>query len=116
MNSSAELQLAHVLRAVFTASSAQGPGVQAISGNLSPNFLLLRSPRIDSKESILPACVAWRAGTTTLFLLSSYSPHSLFQNSSTVPAYTLLYSIIESLRHQLNRSRNSKERVTLREY
>jgi hypothetical protein len=32
---------------------------------------LLRSPRIDSKEPIPPACVAWRAGTTTLFLLSS---------------------------------------------
>ncbi len=43
---------------------------------------LLRSPRIDSKESILPAYVAWRAGTTTLFLLSSY-PHRLFKNSST---------------------------------
>jgi hypothetical protein len=33
-----------------------------------PNFLTLRSPRIDSKEPILPDCVAWRAGTT-LFLL-----------------------------------------------
>ncbi len=33
------------------------------------NFL--RSPRIDSKESIPPAYVARRAGTTTLFLLSS---------------------------------------------
>jgi hypothetical protein len=32
---------------------------------------LLRSPRINSKESIPPACVAWRAGTTTLFLLGS---------------------------------------------
>ncbi len=34
-------------------------------------FKLLRSPRIDSKESIPLACVAWRAGTTTLFLLGS---------------------------------------------
>ncbi len=35
-------------------------------------FKLLRSPgKIDSKESILPACVAWRAGTTNLFLLGS---------------------------------------------
>jgi hypothetical protein len=32
---------------------------------------LLRSPGIDSKESIPPAFVAWRAGTTTLFLLGS---------------------------------------------
>jgi hypothetical protein len=32
---------------------------------------LLRSPRIDSKETIPPGCVAWRAGTTALFLLGS---------------------------------------------
>ncbi len=32
-------------------------------------FKLLRSPGIDSKESIPPASVAWQAGTTTLFLL-----------------------------------------------
>ncbi len=36
-----------------------------------PNFKLLRSPRIDSKEPIPPGCVAWRAGTTTLFLFGS---------------------------------------------
>jgi hypothetical protein len=30
---------------------------------------LLRSPGIDSKELISPVYVAWRAGTTTLFLL-----------------------------------------------
>ncbi len=29
--------------------------------------------RIDSKESIPPAYVAWRAGTTTLFLLGFYT-------------------------------------------
>ncbi len=34
-------------------------------------FKLLRAPRIDSKEPIPPDCVAWRAGTTTLFLLDS---------------------------------------------
>ncbi len=34
-------------------------------------FKLLRRPRIDSKESIPPAYVAWRAGTATLFLLGS---------------------------------------------
>jgi hypothetical protein len=34
-------------------------------------FKLLRSPRIDSKEPIPPGCEAWRAGTTTLFLLGS---------------------------------------------
>ncbi len=32
---------------------------------------LLRSPRIDSKEPIPAGCVAWRAGTTTPFLLGS---------------------------------------------
>jgi hypothetical protein len=34
-------------------------------------FKLLRSSGIDFKESIPPSCVAWRAGTTTLFLLGS---------------------------------------------
>jgi hypothetical protein len=46
-------------------------------------FKLLRSPRIDSNESIPPAYVALRAGTKTLFLLGSYSFHGLFKNSST---------------------------------
>ena len=32
-------------------------------------FKRLWSPGIDSKESIPPAYVAWRAGTTTLFLV-----------------------------------------------
>ncbi len=35
---------------------------------------LLRSPGIHSKKSIPPANVAWRAGTTTLFLLGSPPP------------------------------------------
>jgi hypothetical protein len=34
-------------------------------------FKLLRSPRMDSKESVPPAYVAWWAGTSTLFLLGS---------------------------------------------
>jgi hypothetical protein len=34
-------------------------------------FKFLRGPRIDSKEWIPPAFVAWRAGPTTLFLLGS---------------------------------------------
>ncbi len=37
-------------------------------------FKLLRSPRIDSKDSIPTAYVAWGAGTTTLFLLGSLPP------------------------------------------
>jgi hypothetical protein len=37
-------------------------------------FKLLRSPRMDSKELIPPAYVAWRAGTKALFLLGSYPP------------------------------------------
>ncbi len=36
--------------------------------DLSPNFKLFKSPRIDSKELILPGGVAWRASTTTLLL------------------------------------------------
>jgi hypothetical protein len=34
-------------------------------------FKLLKSPGIDSKESILPAYVAWRDGTINHFLLGS---------------------------------------------
>jgi hypothetical protein len=34
-------------------------------------FKRLRSPGIDSKESIPPAYEAWRAGTIALFLLGS---------------------------------------------
>ena len=34
-------------------------------------FKLFRSSEIDSKESIPPTCVAWRAGAKTLFLLGS---------------------------------------------
>jgi hypothetical protein len=34
-------------------------------------FKLLRNPKIDSKDSIPPACVVWRAGTTTFFLFGS---------------------------------------------
>jgi hypothetical protein len=34
-------------------------------------FKLLRSQKIDSKESIPPAYEAWRASTATLFLLGS---------------------------------------------
>ncbi len=37
-------------------------------------FIFLRSPRIDSKDSIPPGCEAWRAGTTTLFLLDYQPP------------------------------------------
>ncbi len=36
-------------------------------GHRAQMFKLFRSPRIDSKESIPPAHVAWRAGTTTFF-------------------------------------------------
>ncbi len=40
----------------------------------SSHGYLLGSSRIDSKKSILQAYVAWRAGTTTLFLFSSQPP------------------------------------------
>jgi hypothetical protein len=45
-------------------------------------FKLLRCSRIDSMEPIPPCCVAWRAGTTNLFLLGSWSPQivSKFQH------------------------------------
>ena len=46
-------------------------------------FKLLRSPRIDSKDYIPPAYVAWRAGTTTLFLTRFLAP----LNCSKIPAH-----------------------------
>jgi hypothetical protein len=46
-------------------------GIKADNKVRARIFKLLRSPKIDSKESISPAYVAWRAGTTTLFLLGS---------------------------------------------
>ncbi len=46
-------------------------------------FKHFRSHGINSKESILLAYVAWRASTTTLFLLGSQPPNTLFKNSST---------------------------------
>ncbi len=36
---------------------------------------LLRRPGIDYKESISPGYKGWRAGTTSLFLLGSYTAH-----------------------------------------
>ncbi len=39
-----------------------------VRGTWAQILELLRSPRIDSKESIPPTYVAWRAGTTTLFI------------------------------------------------
>ncbi len=50
-------------------------------------FKLLRSPGIDSKESIPPAYVAWRVGTTTLFLLEFLAPI----NRSKIPALGVLF-------------------------
>jgi hypothetical protein len=65
----------------------------------------LRSPRINSKESIPPAYVAWRASTTTLYSYSLPSPHRLFKNSSTGPklAPVVLYNstILMSMPHEL---------------
>jgi hypothetical protein len=44
-------------------------------------FKLFRGPRIVSNESILPANVAWRTGTTTLFFLSRKSRIFFYFNS-----------------------------------
>ncbi len=55
-----------------------GVGMEQISWNRTSQikvrariFKRLWSPGIDSKASIPPAYVAWRAGTITLFLLGS---------------------------------------------
>jgi hypothetical protein len=47
-------------------------GIISIDYCTEHEFLnFLKCPRIDSKESIPPANVAWRGGTTTSFLLGS---------------------------------------------
>jgi hypothetical protein len=46
-------------------------------GRYSARPYPFKEPGIDSKESIPPAYVAWRAGTTTLFLLVYYPPWPL---------------------------------------
>ncbi len=55
-------------------------------------FKLLRSPGIYSKESIPPAYVAWRAGTTTIYYSSSIPyPHSV--DCSKIPALVFIYTL-----------------------
>jgi hypothetical protein len=49
----------------------RSPGIDSKESTTETVFLRIRSPEIDSKELISPAYVAWRAGTTTLFLLGS---------------------------------------------
>jgi hypothetical protein len=65
-----ELATMQVIRHLWARSNTAGDGGQF--GNSRVRILkLLRSPGIDSKESIPPAYVAWRAGTTTLLILGS---------------------------------------------
>ncbi len=56
---------------IFDESPTPTPSLVAARDGI---FKLLGSPGIDSKESIPPACVAWWAGTTILFLLGSLPP------------------------------------------
>ncbi len=69
--------------------------VQHTENNRARIFKLLRSRRIDSKESIPPSYVALQAGTTTLFLLGSSIPHRLFKNSSTDHPVTASWSLFK---------------------
>jgi hypothetical protein len=59
-----------VIRYLWARSNTAGDGGQFGNSRVRI-FKLLRSPGIDSKESIPPAYVAWRAGTTTLLKLGS---------------------------------------------
>jgi hypothetical protein len=60
------------------AGGGGGSCVVSVDVSRARIFKLLRSPRIDSKESITPAYVAQRTGATTLA-----QPHRLFKYSST---------------------------------
>jgi hypothetical protein len=72
------MQLLHMCRHVSTSrrtslllGSMDETGQESVNSRLRIFKLL----RIDSKEPIPPGCVAWRAGTTTLFLLGSQPPY-----------------------------------------
>ncbi len=52
----------------------QAPHSELLNLSRARIFKHLWSPGIDSKEPIPPGCVAWRAGTITLFLLGSQPP------------------------------------------
>ncbi len=65
--------------------------------NRAANFLILRSPRIDSKEPIPPAHVARRASTTTLFQLGSQPPKFQHSSASTVHCTVQPQSTVERL-------------------
>jgi hypothetical protein len=54
-----------------------GPSSDRRQSSWARIFILLWSPRIDSKGPIPPGCVAWRAGTTTLFLPGSLPPKTV---------------------------------------
>jgi hypothetical protein len=54
-------------KTIFGARNQVGRGFVARAGIFKP----LWSPGIDAKASFLPAYVAWRAGTITLFLLGA---------------------------------------------
>jgi hypothetical protein len=62
----------------------------------SPHFLrarickILRSPGIDSKESIPPAYVAWRAGPTTLFV-DSLGSLKFYKGAGKIGALKFIY-------------------------
>ncbi len=58
------------------------------SGLRAQILKLLRSPGIDSKESIPPAFVSLRAGTTALFLVVP-RPHRLFLRAGTTILFLL---------------------------
>ncbi len=53
---------------------------------------LLRSPRIDFMEQIPPDCVAWRASTTTLFLLGSYLPQIVSKFQHWTSSWPLIFN------------------------
>jgi hypothetical protein len=67
-------------------------------------FKLPRSPRINSKESIPSAYVAWRASKTTLFQQGSYSTYRSFKNSSTDRTCRNFFRTLAGIRSNLWKS------------
>jgi hypothetical protein len=91
----------------FSWWSSRIPSLVAWTECWAQIFKLFRNPGIDSQEPIPPGCVAWRAGTTTLFLspidcwkiptLYSWIRQILISNMNTVTLSFLLWRYLFSV-------------------
>jgi hypothetical protein len=77
-------------------------------------FNLLRSPGIDSKDSIPPTYVAWRAGATDLFLFGSEAPIGCLKGPALVVNRLFLKTSLAKLHHKNTVLRSSFKKALSR--